>query len=66
MTALENVIEAPIQVLGLSRIEAARTRRELLEMVGLADKINQPIRCSFPAASSSVWRLPGRWPCGRR
>jgi len=38
MTALENCMEAPVQVLGLSRQEAERRAVELLEMVGLADK----------------------------
>jgi polar amino acid transport system ATP-binding protein len=40
MTALENVIEAPMQVRGVSR-EAARARgRELLERVGLGERIH--------------------------
>jgi polar amino acid transport system ATP-binding protein len=38
MTALENIIEAPIQVLGVSRSEALEQARELLSRVGLADK----------------------------
>ncbi|MBG6239217.1 polar amino acid transport system ATP-binding protein [Mycetocola sp. CAN_C7] len=40
MTALENVIEAPIQVRGLSRSAATAKGRELLERVGLADHID--------------------------
>lgn len=40
MTALENVIEAPIQVRGLSRSEAIAKGRELLERVGLAGHID--------------------------
>lgn len=40
MTALENVIEAPIQVRGLSRSEALAKGRELLERVGLAAHID--------------------------
>ncbi len=40
MTALENVIEAPVQVRGLSR-RAARTRAlELLDRVGLTDRVD--------------------------
>jgi polar amino acid transport system ATP-binding protein len=40
MTALENVVEAPVGVKGLSR-DAARTRgRELLERVGLGDRMH--------------------------
>jgi polar amino acid transport system ATP-binding protein len=46
-TALDNVIEGPITVLGRSRRDAEATGRELLEMVGLADKANQyPIQLS--------------------
>src|SRR6266480_3758857 len=37
-TALENVIEAPTQVLGMSREAAIAEAREHLEMVGLSDK----------------------------
>ena len=47
MTALENCIEAPIQVLGLRRDEAEARAVELLGMVGLADKTDQhPARLS--------------------
>jgi polar amino acid transport system ATP-binding protein len=47
MTALENCIEAPVQVLGLRREEAVERAKELLDMVGLADKIDQhPARLS--------------------
>ncbi len=38
MTALENIIEAPIQVLGVTRTAALEQARGLLERVGLADK----------------------------
>lgn len=40
MTVLRNVTEAPIHVLGLSREEAEEHARNLLEMVGLADKFH--------------------------
>ena len=40
MTALENIIEAPIQVLGVPRAAALEQARGLLERVGLADKAN--------------------------
>jgi polar amino acid transport system ATP-binding protein len=39
MTALGNCIEAPRRVLGLSAAEAEARGVELLEMVGLADKV---------------------------
>lgn len=38
LTALGNVIEAPIHVLGRSRVEAVAEGRRLLERVGLGDK----------------------------
>jgi polar amino acid transport system ATP-binding protein len=38
MTALRNVIEAPMRVLRLPKAEAVTRGRELLELVGLADK----------------------------
>ncbi|MEU9832421.1 amino acid ABC transporter ATP-binding protein [Streptosporangium sp. NPDC048047] len=38
MTALENIVEAPIRVRGESKADALRHGRELLARVGLADK----------------------------
>ena len=47
MTALENCMEAPMQVLGLSKVKARERAEELLQMVGLEDKMNQyPARLS--------------------
>lgn len=40
MTALENVMEGPIQVLGRSKEEVAREAQEYLELVGLGDRLN--------------------------
>ncbi len=40
MTALENIVEAPIHVLGQSKAEVTQRARGLLEKVGLADKAN--------------------------
>lgn len=40
MTALKNCMQAPCTVLGLSRDEAEARGKELLEMVGLGDKLN--------------------------
>ena len=47
MTALENITEGPVQVLGRDPAEAAREARGLLERVGLAAKAD-----SFPAGLS--------------
>lgn len=38
MTALKNVVEAPVKSLGVDRREAVERARELLDMVGLGDK----------------------------
>jgi polar amino acid transport system ATP-binding protein len=38
LTALQNVVEAPIHVLGMTRQEAERRARALLNRVGLADR----------------------------
>ncbi|MCF8112608.1 MAG: ectoine/hydroxyectoine ABC transporter ATP-binding protein EhuA [Desulfotignum sp.] len=47
MRALENCMEAPLQVLGLSRNEAEHRAVELLQLVGLEDKMNEyPARLS--------------------
>ena len=47
MTALENVIEAPVQVRGVPHAQAADEARELLGRVGLADKVG-----AYPAQLS--------------
>lgn len=47
MTALQNCMEGPVQVLGLSRREAQQRAEELLAMVGMIDKKDQhPSRLS--------------------
>ncbi|MEV5877929.1 ectoine/hydroxyectoine ABC transporter ATP-binding protein EhuA [Streptomyces sp. NPDC052101] len=47
MSVLRNITEAPVQVLGMSRDEAEARARELLELVGLADKCDaRPTRLS--------------------
>ena len=47
MTALQNCIEAPIEVLGMKKEEAEERALELLELVGLTDKKDQhPSRLS--------------------
>ena len=47
MTALQNCIEAPIEVLGMNKEEAEQRALELLELVGLTDKKDEhPSRLS--------------------
>ncbi|MFG3045325.1 ectoine/hydroxyectoine ABC transporter ATP-binding protein EhuA [Streptomyces sp. NPDC048202] len=47
MSVLRNITEAPVQVLGLSKDEAEARARELLELVGLSDKLDaRPTRLS--------------------
>jgi polar amino acid transport system ATP-binding protein len=47
MTALENCMEAPVQVLGMSKNDARKRSENLLQMVGLDDKMDQyPSRLS--------------------
>lgn len=41
MTALENVMEGPIHVLGRPRNEVREEAQEYLELVGLGDRLNQ-------------------------
>jgi polar amino acid transport system ATP-binding protein len=61
MTVLQNVMEGPVTVLKKPKAEAEATARKLLAKVGLAERCDMlPGRC--PAARSSAWRLPVRWP----
>jgi polar amino acid transport system ATP-binding protein len=47
MTALGNVIEAPVRVKGLSKREAVQQARSILDRVGLGDKVDEyPARLS--------------------
>jgi ectoine/hydroxyectoine ABC transporter ATP-binding protein len=47
MTALQNCMEGPVQVLGLSKQEARQRSEELLDLVGMIDKKDQhPSRLS--------------------
>ena len=64
MTAAENVAVAAM-LGGATRRAAGRRARELLDLLGLADKVDAlPPRLS--AASASGWRSPGRWRTRRR
>jgi arginine/ornithine transport system ATP-binding protein len=65
MTALANVIEAPMQVLGLSRAEALE-RAEQLPAARRVWHRRTPTRRTCRAASSSAWPSRARWPWSRR
>jgi polar amino acid transport system ATP-binding protein len=62
LTALENVIEAPLRVRREPRLHATERARALLARVGLQDKADAyPAHLS--ADSSSGWRSRARWRC---
>lgn len=65
MTALENVMLAPRRVLKKSQAECRELAQRMLEKVGLAT-VWITTRPTSPAANSSAWPLPGRWPCRRK
>ena len=62
MTAMGNIIEAPIRVRGMSKSEALDRAHALLQRVGSRTR-PMPIHRSYRAASSSVWlsRVPWPW-----
>src|SRR3546814_21099798 len=60
MTVLENVIEAPVHVLGVPKGEAVERAEALLEKVGIADKRGQ-----YPAHLSGGQQI-GRASCRER
>ena len=66
MTVLENIIEAPVHVLGISRNEAVQRARKYLSKVGLDRASKANTHRTSPVASSSVWRLPVHWRWSRK
>jgi polar amino acid transport system ATP-binding protein len=62
LTVLQNVIEAPVQVLKMPVPEAIALAKQLLDKVGMGFK---PTPCldRFPVASNSEWPSPEHWPC---
>jgi len=61
MKVLRNVTEAPIHVLGLSKKEANERAKDLLDMVGLADKMDAyPSQLWWARCSTSCARWPRR------
>ena len=65
MTVLENIIEAPIHVLGRSKKDAVDKAHSLLEQVGLPDKANAH-PTSLSGGQQQRWRSPGPWRWTRR
>jgi len=60
LTALENIIEAPVNVRKMAREQAEAEGEQLLARVGLSDKRDKyPNQLS--GVSSSVSPLPGLW-----
>lgn len=60
MTVLENVMEAPIQVLGLSKQEARERAVKYLAKVGIDERAQGNTRCTCPVVSNSVFLSRGR------
>jgi polar amino acid transport system ATP-binding protein len=58
LTAAENIMLAPMTVLGMNRIDARTLADNLLAKVRINERADH-FRTSSPAASSSAWRLPG-------
>ena len=65
MTALENVIEAPIHVRGQTKTRRDRSGRRSWHGSGWGSRAT-PIPLSCPAASSSASRSRGPWPWSPR
>ena len=60
MSVLQNVIEAPMYVLGLDRRHAIEAATSLLDTVGLAHKLGaMPHQLS--GGQQQGWRSPARW-----
>lgn len=59
LTVLQNLIEAPCRVLGLSKDQAIGRAESCWSVCALSLTVTV-IRCIFRVVSSSVWRLPVR------
>lgn len=66
MTVLENVMEAPVQVLGLSKADAHERAVRYLDKVGIDERARGKYRCTCRAASSSASLSPARWRWSRK
>ena len=61
LTAIENVVEAPVHVYGMDRREADELGRHLLASVGLSTHADLTCLIICRAVSSSASRLRERW-----
>ena len=64
MTVLENVMEAPCRVKRENKAGGPRPGARAAATGSAWPTRWTTTRASSPAASSSGWRSPGRWPCG--
>ena len=62
MTVLKNCMVGQMKVLGRSKDEAHEQAMRYLEKVGMAPPMSTPSPASSPAARSSAWPSPARWP----
>ena len=65
LTALENVMEAPVRVYGVPRAEAEATAAAPARRGRALAGMPTTCRTGSPAASSSAWRSPARWRSSR-
>ncbi len=64
MNVLENIIEAPVHVLGLKRKEAEDRAREYLEKVGLAPRLGEAVSVASVGRSAAARRRSrAHWRC---
>ncbi len=61
MSVLENVT-LPAVIAGTGRRQAESRARDLLDLLGLADKAKAPRPACCRADSASAWPSPGPWP----
>ena len=64
-TAIQNVIEAPIHVLGLTRPEAEERARSLLDRVGMSDRLHALPR-ELSGGQQQRVAIARRWRCSPR
>ena len=66
MTALQNIMLAPMKVKGLSARGGGEDRARAARAGAASPRRPTTIRPISRAASSSGWPSPARWPCSRK